>query len=74
MFVLTFDAEDQGGEFDQFFALRVVQALPVTRAGQVLEIDGTETVGSAWDKVRVMMDRVPEELGRDGLNLDLVAE
>lgn len=74
MFVLTFDAEEQGGEFDRFLALPVVQTLPVVRAGQIVEIDGTETVGSAWGKVRVMMDRVAEELGRDDLNLDLVAE
>lgn len=74
MFVLTFDAEDQGGEFDQFLALPVVQALPVARAGQIVEVDGTKTVGSAWGKVRLMMDRVAEELGRDDLNLDLVTE
>ncbi len=74
LFAFTFDAEDQGGEFDRFLALPVVQALPVTRAGQVVEFYGPETVGSAWGKVRVLMDRVAEELRREDLNLDLVTE
>lgn len=74
LFAFTYDAEDQGGEFDRVLALPVVQALPVARAGQVVEIDGTETVGSAWGKVRVLMDRVAEALRRDDLNLNFIAE
>ncbi len=54
MFAFTYDAEDQGGEFDRFLALPLVRALPVAQVGQVVEIDGTEAVGSAWGKVSAL--------------------
>ncbi|NDV01230.1 ABC transporter substrate-binding protein [Pseudoroseicyclus tamaricis] len=76
MFLLVYDA-DKRGDSDAFAAFTshpLVQATQVAQAGQIVPLDGSAMVGSAWGKVMNGLDQISETLAREDLNRDLVAE
>ena len=76
MFFVAFDADDGGNSdaFADFTAEAIVQALPVTQAGQLFVLDGSAMVGWAWGKIENGLDQISAVLLRDDLNRDLVIE
>ncbi|MBO6922473.1 MULTISPECIES: ABC transporter substrate-binding protein [Paracoccaceae] len=76
MLHLVYDADD-GGASDShaaFTAHPLVQAMAVTRAGQVYPLDGIAMVGSAWGKAENGLDQIATILLREDLDRDLVTE
>lgn len=76
MFFMAFDA-DEGGDSDDygdFIAQPLVQALPVAQADQLVMLDGSAMVGSAWGKAMNGLDQIATVLLRDDLTRDLVQE
>ncbi len=73
---VSFDGDDAAGgrSFERFAAEPLVRALPVTRAGQLFEFDGTRIVGSGWSRIAEGLDQLGAVLARDDLDRDLVRE
>jgi len=76
MFQLVFDADDRGDSdaHAAFTSHPLVAATQVGRAGQIVPLDGSAMVGSAWGKVMNGLDQIAAVLLREDLNRDLVEE
>lgn len=73
MVLITF--ADQGGEVaQQFLDHPAVRAMPVSQAGQIFSVDGTEFGGASWGAVSRGLEIFSGILLRQGLNRDLVIE
>lgn len=76
MFFMAFDADEGGDsdEYGEFLSQPLVQSLPTAQAGQLVMLNGSAMVGSAWGKAMNGLDQIAAVLLRDDLNRDLVQE
>jgi iron complex transport system substrate-binding protein len=77
MFHLHFDNDNRGegtSNQDIFKSKPFVQHLAVSKAGQILPLDGALMVGIAWGKIENGLDQIAAVLVQDGLQRDIVQE
>lgn len=75
MIQVVFDTEwAEPHQYETLIALPLVQFLPVAQAGQIFAIDGTQMVGSAWEKAMNGLELMADILTDPNIDRDLVLE